>query len=456
MDNFSVESSDVLTTEVPHLRRVLTLWDLLFYGMITVGPAAPVTVYGLALHISHGHAIIAILNGMVAMVLTAVSYGRMAALYPSAGSAYTYVARGLNQELGLVASWAMLLDYVAMPMFCVIYTALLAQRVVPHVPYTVLAALIAFAITFFNLCGIRFVARVNQLILILTSLVFIVFFVLAFKYLFHRSGWSGFVSLKPIYDSTTFSWSALAAGTSFAGLNYLGFDSVTTLAEEVENPRRNVLVATIGLVVIIGIFTSVVIYVGQLVGPDYRTMANIETGFMDVAQRAGGHWLYVIFTVLLSLAVAGSAVTAVTAAARLLFGFGRDNVIPRVIFARLHPTTNTPVWNILILGALAFAGSLLVSYELASEIIVFGAFVGFVAVNLATIRQFYILGVPGKRKRVLPDLIVPGLGFFFCIVITVGLPKSAIICGCVWFVAGFTYYIFRPRSARDRPVALVE
>jgi len=262
--------------------------------------------------------------------------------------------------------------------------------------------------------------------------------------------------LKPIYDSTTFSWSALAAGTSFAGLNYLGFDSVTTLAEEVENPRRNVLVATIGLVVIIGIFTSVVIYVGQIVGPDYRTMANIETGFMDVAQRVGGHWLYVIFTVLLSLAVAGSAVTAVTAAARLLFGFGRDNVIPRVIFARLHPTTNTPVWNILILGVLAFAGSLLVSYELASEIIVFGAFVGFVAVNLATIRQFYILGVPGQQKRVLPDLIVPGLGFFFCIVITVGLPKSAIICGCAWFVAGFTYYIFRPRSARDGPVVLVE
>ena len=169
MDGFPTESSDTLTAEVAPLRRVLKLWDLVFYGMVTVGPAAPVTVFGLALYISHGHAILAILNGMVAMVLTAVSYGRMAALYPSAGSAYTYVARSLNQELGLVAGWAMLLDYVVMPMFCVIYTALLAKRVLPHVPYIVLTAAIAFAITFFNLCGIRFVARVNQVILALTG-----------------------------------------------------------------------------------------------------------------------------------------------------------------------------------------------------------------------------------------------------------------------------------------------
>ena len=76
--------------------------------------------------------------------------------------------------------------------------------------------------------------------------------------------------------------------------------------------------------------------------------------------------------------------------------------------------------------------------------------------NLATIRQFYFLGVPGHRKRVLPDLIVPGLGFLFCLAIAVGLPRSAIISGCAWFAAGFAYYVFRPRSARNRPVVLVE
>lgn len=445
MDQSSAGLSDAPASEIPGLRRVLGLWDLVFYGMVTVGPAAPVTVFGLALFISHGHAILAILNGMVAMILTAASYGRMAALYPSAGSAYTYVGRCLNPQLGMVAGWAMLLDYVAMPILCVIYAALLAQRIAPHIPYSLLAAAIAFAITFFNLCGIKFVARVNQVLLTLTTIIFLIFFVLALKYLLSRSGWGGVISMNPLYDSATFSWSALAAGTSFAGLNYLGFDSVTTLAEDVENPRRNILLATVSLVVLVGLFTTVVIYVGQLVGPDYRTMANIETGFMDVVLRVGGHTMYVVFTVLVALATAGSAVTALTAAARLLFGFGRDNVIPRKIFTLLHPITNTPVVNVLLLGSLAFVGSLIISYELISEILVFGAFVGFVAVNIAAIRRFYILGVSGHTKRVLPDLIAPSLGTLFCLGIIWGLPKAALVSGCAWFSAGFAYYCLQRR-----------
>lgn len=92
---------------VPRLRRVLSLWDLILYGIVAVTPSAPVTVFGLAMVMSRGHALDTILIAMVAMVLTAFSYGRMAALYPSAGSAYTYVGRGLNSYLGFLAGWAM-------------------------------------------------------------------------------------------------------------------------------------------------------------------------------------------------------------------------------------------------------------------------------------------------------------------------------------------------------------
>ena len=104
----------------PKLRRVLSAWDLILYGIVAVTPSAPVTVFGEALVRSKGHAIDTILLAMVAMVLTAVSYGRMAALYPSAGSVYTYVGKGLNAHLGFLAGWAMLLDYLFIPLFCVI------------------------------------------------------------------------------------------------------------------------------------------------------------------------------------------------------------------------------------------------------------------------------------------------------------------------------------------------
>src|SRR5579863_2953662 len=96
--------------EVQKLHRVLSLGDLFFYGIVAVTPSAPATVFGLADVRSQGHVVVTILAAMAAMVLTAVSYGRLASLYPSAGSAYTYVGRGIHPLLGFVAGWAMLLD----------------------------------------------------------------------------------------------------------------------------------------------------------------------------------------------------------------------------------------------------------------------------------------------------------------------------------------------------------
>src|ERR1039458_9198730 len=99
----------------PRLRRVLTLWDLVFYGIVLIQPIAPVGIFGIAQKISFGHVSTAVLVAMVAMMLTAFSYGRMAAIYPSAGSAYTYVSRGLNPHVGSLIGWAMVLDYLIIP-----------------------------------------------------------------------------------------------------------------------------------------------------------------------------------------------------------------------------------------------------------------------------------------------------------------------------------------------------
>ncbi|MGD0228480.1 MAG: amino acid permease, partial [Terriglobia bacterium] len=177
MENPSTVAPQTAADAVPRLRRVLGLWDLIYYGIVTVSPIAPVTVFGLALSISLGHAVDTILIAMIAMVLTAFSYGRMAALYPSAGSAYTYVGRGLNPHIGFLAGWAMLLDYLVMPMFCVIFGALSAQQLAPSVPYPILVALFAGVITFLNLCGIRSVARANQVMLAFMGAVFLLFVV---------------------------------------------------------------------------------------------------------------------------------------------------------------------------------------------------------------------------------------------------------------------------------------
>src|ERR1039458_1353851 len=94
----------------PHMRRGLTLWDLVFYGIILVQPIAPIPLFGVAHSLSGGHFVPPLLLAMLPMLITASSYGRMAAIYPSAGSAYTYVGRGLNVYLGFLVGWAKLLQ----------------------------------------------------------------------------------------------------------------------------------------------------------------------------------------------------------------------------------------------------------------------------------------------------------------------------------------------------------
>ena len=194
------EAKTVATAGVPHLRRVLSLGDLFLYGIVSVTPSAPITVFGLALVKSRGHAVDTILIAMVAMLLTAVSYGRMAAVYPSAGSAYAYVGRGLNAHLGFLAGWAMLLDYLVIPTICAIFAALTIQRAVTGVPYVVWVGIFAGTITFLNLWGIRATARTNQILVTIMGTVLVAFIVLATRYLIHAAGWAGY---SPPCRSTT-------------------------------------------------------------------------------------------------------------------------------------------------------------------------------------------------------------------------------------------------------------
>jgi amino acid transporter len=439
---------------VPRLRRVLSLWDLILYGIVAVTPSAPVTVFGLALVMSKGHAVDTILVAMVAMVFTGFSYGRMAALYPSAGSAYTYVGRGLNPHLGFLAGWAMLLDYVVIPLFCVIYGSLVIQRMFPQVPYLFWTALLAGVMTYLNLRGIRSTARANQVLISVMMVVLIAFIVLAIRYIFGHQGWSGLFTLHPFYNPKTFSAGSLATATSFAALTYLGFDSVTTLAEDVHNPRRNVLLATVLVCAFTGVFGGLLVYLAQIVWPDYSTFQNIETAFMDVTQRVGGPLLFQAMALMLFVANVGSGLTGQVGAARLLFGMGRDNVLPRRFFSYLDPKHNTPTHNIWLIGILAFVGAQVMSYELTAEILNFGAFLGFMGVNMATIWQFYVVGQPGRKKNFFTDALVPGLGFIFCLIIWLGLATPAKIAGGIWFAVGLIHSGIRTRGFRRRPAMI--
>jgi amino acid transporter len=439
---------------VPHLRRVLTLWDLIFYGIVLIMPIAPVPMFGVAQMLSQGHFVTTILIAMIAMMLTAVSYGRMATLYPTAGSAYTYVGRGLNPHLGFLTGWAMFLDYLIQPLLNGIYGALTIQRFLPFIPYAALAALFVGTMTLLNLRGIRATARANIVLLTIMCTVIVVFMVLAVRYLFHFQGWHGVFSVQPFYDPKTFNPRMIWTATSYAALTYIGFDGVTTLAEDVKNPKRNVMLATVSVCLFTGIVGGLEVYLGQRVWPDFRTFIHVETAFMDVTRRVGGPLLFQALGIVLILACVGAGLTGQVGAARLLFGMGRDNVVPRKIFAYLDPKRNTPTRNIWLIGIVAYIGTLCISYEQAGEILNFGAFLAFMGVNLATFWQFNVVRRSSRKRRWLTDVVAPLLGFVFCLWIWLGLKMPAKIVGGVWLIAGFIYCAIRTRGFRDRPIMI--
>lgn len=437
----------------PHLQRVLSLRDLFWYGIVAVTPSAPATVFGLADAQSRGHVVLTILAGMVAMVLTAISYGRMASLYPSAGSAYTYVSRGIHPYVGFAAGWAMLLDYIVIPLFCVIYGTLALQRALPWLPFFVGSAVFAAGITLLNLRGIRATARNNQILLVLMFAVLGAFLIFAVRYLFLRQGFKGLFSFAPFYNPATFSVRRIARATSFAALTYLGFDAVTTLAEEVENPRRNVMLAAVGVCLFTGLFGGLLVYLGQLVWPEYDSFLNPDTAFIDVTGRVGGPLLLQATAMLLVVANIGAGLTSQVGAARLLFGMGRENVLPPRIFARIHPVHNTPDLNVILLGIVAFLGAQFMSYELTAEILNFGAFLGFMGVNGAVFWQYGVHSPAGHHRNPILDMILPFLGFLFCGVIWWGLASPAKIAGSAWLIVGVVVVGWRTQWYR-RPLRL--
>jgi putrescine importer len=457
METSSAASS---ASTAPRLRRVLTLWDLIFYGIVLIQPIAPVPLYGVAQKLSDGHFVTIILIALFAMLITAVSYGRMAALYPTAGSAYTYVGKGLNPHLGFLAGWAMILDYLLQPLINTVWiSTALHERYAHVVPYVVWAAIIAAIMTLLNLAGVKTSAQSNKVLLAVMSVVVGIFVVLAVKYLFGGQGWRGIFSLEPLYNPATFNSHRILTATSFAALTYIGFDGVTTLAEDVENPKRNVLLAVVLTCIFAGVCSAFEAYLGARVWPDWRTFPNLETAFMDICSRVGGVFLFNAMGVILIIAAFGSGLTGTLGAARLLFGMGRDGVLPKKTFGYLKPGSNTPTFNILLIGAISFAGAVLLNYvgsayEHAGELLNFGAFLAFMGVNFAAFWQFTVARQQGYRTRPVQDTILPLIGFLFCALIWWNLNPLAKTVGGIWFALGLLYVGIKTRGFRAAPVMI--
>src|SRR6185437_15332379 len=167
----------------PGLRRALKLRHLILYGIIIIQPTAPMGIYGVVSNVARGHVVTTILIAMVAMLFTAVSYGRMARVYPSAGSAFTYVGKELHPLAGYVVGWSMLMDYLLNPIICAIWCSAAARNILPDIPYATWAVSFVVLFTALNLLGVKSSGNVNAVLAGAMGLVVVIFLAYAIRYL---------------------------------------------------------------------------------------------------------------------------------------------------------------------------------------------------------------------------------------------------------------------------------
>jgi putrescine importer len=435
----------------PRLRRALTLWDLTSYGIVIISPVGAMAFFGVLSQGGHGHAPTTILIATIPMLLTAISYGRMARAYPSAGSAFTYVGREISPALGYLTGWGMVMDYLVGPLINIIWCAQQGHIFVPAIPYWVWAVLFSTLLTVLTVQGVKISARVNAMLAAAMGVVIVVFLVAATLYVRHHPHAGASFFTRPFYDPQTWTWKGIFGGTSLAMLTYLGFDGISTLSEEAKDPRRHILPATVLACLVIGAVSVLEVYAAQLVWPTSERYPDQDTAFTFIAQRAWAP-LFGVVGVTLIVAYSGAGMSAQMGAARLLYGMGRSGALPRAFFAAIDPKRHVPRNNVLLVGAFVVVAAIVLpliagratGYELAANLLNFGALVAFMGVNAAAFVHYYLRS---PRKR-LYNGIGPIVGFIVCLLLWWNLSTQALVLGMVWMLLGAAYGAWRTRCFR--------
>jgi amino acid transporter len=430
--------------DAPAFRPVLGLGALTFFGIAFIGPTAPYTFFGIGSEKSSGHLALVYLIALIAMLFTAVSYGRMANAHPRAGSVYAYATAEVHPLAGFLAGWAMVLDYLFLPIISVIIVGVNVAKVAPAVPYSAWVVGMALAMTLVNLRGIQVTTRFTLVYTVLFALSAIWFVALAVATLRAGGGAGTLFSFRPFYDPATFSLPAVRAAFAITVLSFLGFDGVSTLAEDAKDPRRDIPRATLLACLVCGVSFVVLTYLAQLVWPDWRTLQPLETGFSDVARQVGGMALFAVVSAFVLGQAAISGVASQASASRLLFGMSREGRLPHTLFGHIHPTLNTPIYSVLLIGLVSAIVPLFMTLDKAAELVNFGACLGFILVNVSALLRAWRERRAGEVSAW--QMLAPLVGAAICSWIWFSLTALAMELGVLWITLGLLWLAWMTRG----------
>lgn len=422
------------------LKRALTFWDLMIYGLIFMVPIAPFGIYGEVATGAKGMVALAYMIGMVGMIFTALSYARMSEAIPYSGSVYAYAQHGINDTAGFFGGWLILLDYIFVPALLYLVSAAALADIVPQVPIIVWLLIFIGINTVINITGIEFTARTNKIILIFELIVLLIFVIAGIIAITQHVNGAEF-TFNPVYDKNNFSMATVMGAVSIAVLSFLGFDAVSTLAEESKGGRKAVGNAIIASLLVVGVLFIIQTWIAALIWPDYTTFENIDTAFYQIAEIAGGPWLkwLTIIATVIAWGIA-DALVAQAAISRILYSMARDRKLPHIL-SKVHHKFRTPHVATFVVAITSFIVTMFFSAQIGqlASVVNFGALSAFLILHVSVI-HYYIR--KKKSTHYFSHLVLPAIGFFIIGYVWFNLDPMAKTLGFIWLGIGVLYYLY--------------
>lgn len=429
------------------LKRTLSLGSVVLFGIAYMTPIIVLGTFGILADVTRGVVPSAYLVASVAMLFTALSYGRMAAAFPVAGSAYTYVRKSISPKLGFLAGWAVLLDYLFLPMAIWLIGAAYLHSAFPAVPQALWVLAFIGVTTAINVVGLRLAKNINGVLMLVQFLVLLAFVALAIHYVMgdvSRPLWT----LEPFLKDGT-QLPLIMGGAAIACYSFLGFDAVSTLTEETHEPRKTIPRAILLITLIGGGIFIAASYFVQLAHPSVE-FQNADSAAYEIARNIGGDMFVSFFLIGLIVGQFTSGLSAQASASRLLFAMGRDGVLPRPFFGRISKRFETPVNSIVLCGVVALL-ALHMDVTTSTSFINFGAFLAFSLVNLSVIFHYYLNAERRGLRELVLFLLFPLIGLLADLWLMVSLDHLAIWLGATWLVLGVIYLAVITGGFRQQP-----
>ncbi len=471
------------------LRRVLGPWSLTSLGVGCIIGTGIFVLVGQAAHDKAGPALtMSFVMAGLACIFSALCYAEFASMAPIAGSAYTYAYVTLGELFAWIIGWDLVLEYTVASAtvahgwskyfqdFLAIFK-LGVPKVFSNAPFAYdpvhgfvatgtwfdLPALVIVAIlTLVLVIGIRESARFNNtMVAIKVGVVLLVIFVGVF-YInpanwqpFAPFGWTGF----SLFGKTLWGQAApdgaplgMLAGAAMIFFAYIGFDSVSTHAEEARRPQRDVPFGIITSLILCTILYIAVTLV--LTGMVPCNQIDVDAPVAKAFAARGLQWARFIISLGAVAGITSVMLVLMLSQPRVLLAMSRDGLLPESFFAAIHPRFRTPWKSTILTGVVVATMGSLIPLNILAELVNIGTLLAFVIVCLAVLVMRYIHPTAERPFRCPWVPAIPILGVFFCLVLMFSLPWQNWLRLLAWMVAGMFIYVFYGRHksvmARNR------